>query len=371
MRLARLNLLKFAMFTDAELELLPDGVNVIIGANEAGKTTTMAAIRQWLYGIPVRSNHSYLHANADLRVGGLLRDNTGVDHEIYRIKRNSGSLRSATDAPIDEAVLVELLGGVEADVYATLFSISHEEIVSGGRALLSSEGELGRALFGAGTGLTQLNAVMSDLDARAGELFKSGASKPLINSDIAKYKDLAAAIKDHAQSASAVEQLDKALAQAEQRHGTLDREFQELSANLARATRARSVRSQVQQRRQSKQELADLDAVGPRVPPGIPPLLAEAQEAHRAGSSSLATLVPDLERLAAKLAVITVDESLLAQGEVIEELVEQLGGLRLNLKDLPSLNKQVGDLERDIEGLMRRVPAGCRMDPVAPGCGRD
>lgn len=363
MRIARLNLAKFAMFTGTELELLPEGVNVIVGANEAGKTTTMAAIHQLLYGIPVRSEHSYLHSNPDLRIGGVLRDNDGHDLEVYRIKRKTDTLRTATDSPIADAVLVELLGGVEEGIYAQLFSISHEEIVTGGTALLDSEGDLGRALFGAGTGLTQLNAVMSRLGSRAGELFKSGASKPRINADIARYKDLVAAIKEHAQSAAAVEQLDKALKQAEKQLAELDQDFQHLSVELSRATRVRSTRAQIQRRRQNRQELSDLDALGPRVAPEIPALLTAAQEARRTGSSGLATLVPDLDGLTAKLAHLSVDELLIAQADVVEQLLEELGGIRQNLKDLPGLNKQVGDLEREIEGHLRRLPAGCRLDP--------
>lgn len=362
MKLTRLNLAKFAMFSDVELGLLADGVNVIVGANEAGKTTTMAAIQQLFYGIPVRSEHSYVHANADLRIGGVLRSNDGSELELHRIKRNTATLRSAADATIAEDVMTELLGGVEADVYATLFSIGHEEIASGGKALLESEGELGRALFGAGTGLTQLNAVMNKLDAKTGQLFKSGASKPLINGGIVRHKQLLAEIKEHTQSASAVEQMDKALAKAESRLAQIDQEHQELSVTLSRATRVRSTRPQIQRRRQGKLELAALDASGPRVGTEIPDLLTAAQDDRRTGRSSLAALEPDLASLDAKLTELVVDELLVAQAPVVERLVEELGGIRQNLKDLPGLNKQVGDLERDLAGHLRRVPDGCRKD---------
>ena len=362
MRLARFDLTKFGMFSDTSLDLLPDGVNVVVGANEAGKTTTMAAIHQLLYGIPVRSDHSYMHANSDLRVGGLLYGNDGAELEVYRIKRNTGTLRTATDTLVSDDALSELLGGVGADIYATLFSISHAEIVSGGQALLKSEGELGRALFGAGTGLTQLNAVMAKLDKRAGELFKSGASKPLINDGIARYKHSLTDIKEHTQSASAVEQLGKTLEKAEQRLGQIEKDHRVLSSELNCAERVRSTRAQIQRRRQGRQELAALESLGPRVAPEIPALLAPAQDERRAGASRLATLGPDLEALEGKLADLVVDEELVAQAEVVERLVEELGGIRQNLKDLPSLNKQVGDLERDLDGLLRRVPAGCRSD---------
>ena len=362
MRFTRLNLVKFGMFTETELDLLPEGVNVILGANEAGKTTTMAAVQQLLYGIPLRSQHSYLHSNADLRIGAILRANDGADVEVYRIKRNTGSLRSTADIPIADETMVELLGGVGADVYASLFSISHEEIVSGGQALLKSEGELGRALFAAGTGLTQLNSVMAKLDARAGELFKSGASKPLINEGLVRYRESIAAMKEHSQSSSAVEQLDRILEGANERLVELDLNYQELSIAFTRATRVRSTRAQMERRRLHKQELEGIDLGGPRVAPDIAADLVAAQGVRRDGLSSLATLEPDLQSLDEKLGDIGVDELLLSQSKEIERLIEELGGIRQNLKDLPSLNKQVGDLERQLEGLFRRVPKDCRMD---------
>lgn len=362
MRFARFKLVKFGMFTNMELDLLAEGVNVIVGANEAGKTTTMAAMHQLLYGIPLRSSHSYLHSNSDLRIGAVLRDNDGDEVELYRIKRNIGSLRSVDDAVVGDDVLAKILGGVGADVYASLFSIGHEEIVSGGQALLKSDGELGRALFAAGTGLTQLSSIMAKLDVRAGELFKSGASKPLINEGISRYKESISAMKAHSQSSSAVESLDRRLRHAEQRLGETEAHLRKVSIHLTRATRVRQSRGRMEKRRSSLRELAEINASGPRVAENIRELLAEAQSARRDSASSLATLQPDLEGLNERIAGIVVDEILCGQAQEVERLVEELGGIRQNFKDLPGLNKQVGDLERHLEELLRRIPKDCRRD---------
>ncbi|CAG4934160.1 unnamed protein product [Acidithrix sp. C25] len=365
MRLLKLNLVKFGMFTERELDLLAEGVNVIIGANEAGKTTTMAAVRQLFYGIPLRSPYSYLHSNSDLRIGAIVRPNDGSDFEVYRIKRNTQSLRSGSDLPISEATMAEVLGGVGAEVYDSLFSIGHEEIVSGGQSLLKNEGELGRALFAASTGLTQLNSVMAKLDAKAGELFKSGASKPRINAALTSYKESTSAVKAHSQSSSAVEELDKSLHIANERLSKLELSYRELSGALVRATRVLSSRGQIGRRAQLLQEFSGIDLGNVRVTPNMQSLLNESLEIRRECLASLATLVPDLEKLDMRLAEIDVDEPLLSRSEEIEHLSEQLGGIRQNLKDLPSLNKQVGDLERELEVLFRRVPKNCRRDDKA------
>jgi hypothetical protein len=99
-----------------------------------------------------------------------------------------------------------------------------------------------------------------------------------------------------------------------------------------------------------------------RVTPNVASLLETAVDTRRECLASLATLVPDVEGLDKRLGNVGTDELLLSRSREIEQLSEELGGIRQNLKDLPSLNKQVGDLERQLGGLFRRVPKDCRTD---------
>ncbi len=169
MRIERLDLTRFGGFTDRSLDLAGDGVHVIVGANETGKTTAMAAIRQLLYGIPIQSSHDYLHSYQDMRIGARLRIAGGEVREIVRLKRNSNALRDPSDSPIDESTLASWLYDVDQSLYGSLFEISHQEIASGGDALLESDGDLGRAVFSASRGTTDLNTVLRKLDERADE----------------------------------------------------------------------------------------------------------------------------------------------------------------------------------------------------------
>ena len=54
MRLRRLDLLKYGAFTDQTLTFNGDrfGLHIVYGPNEAGKSTTLRAIRHLLFGIP-------------------------------------------------------------------------------------------------------------------------------------------------------------------------------------------------------------------------------------------------------------------------------------------------------------------------------
>ncbi len=359
MRIERLELTRFGMFTDVTLELLPTGVNVIVGANEAGKTTAMAAIHQLLYGIPVRSEHAFVHAMQDLRVGAVLSDETGTELPIARIKRKSGTLRSSAGEMLDESILRAMLHDVDERVYQTLFSIGHEEIATGGKSLLKNDGELGQALFGAGTGLTRLNQAMADLESRADKLFKASGSVSSINTGIRQYRDLSKEVRELSRGTAEVVKLDDDLRQSEADLELVTAQFRALSEKKHLAERVRAIRPLVQARRQTQADLVTLEGQGPRVTPDVPARLAAAQQLRHDAQSKLAVASSDLERLNEQMSQLDVDEPLVAQADIIGDLVKEIGALRQNMKDLPSLNKQVGDLERQLETLRRSLPEGC------------
>ena len=359
MRIDRLTLARFGMFTNVTLDLLPTGVNVIVGANEAGKTTAMAAIRQLLYGIPVRSEHGFVHPMQDLRVDAVLSNKTGTQLAIARIKRRADTLRSPVGERLDESLLRAMLSDIDERVYQALFSIGHEEVTTGGESLLENDGELGQALFGAGTGLTRLNKAMAQLKSKADGLFKESGSVPLINSGIRRYKDLSKEVRDLSKDTAKVVKLDDDLRQAEAALELVGARSRALSEKKNLAERVRATRPLVQARRQAKATLITLEGQGPRVTPDVPDRLAAAQQRRRDARSKLAVASGDLERLNEQISQLNVDEPLVAQADLIGDLVTEIGALRQNVKDLPSLNKQVGDLERQLEALQRSLPEGC------------
>ena len=78
MRLRRLILGRYGHLSDVVLEF-PDspGLHVVLGANEAGKSTALAAIGDCLFGFPHRTPFGFLHATRDLRIGATLQARDG------------------------------------------------------------------------------------------------------------------------------------------------------------------------------------------------------------------------------------------------------------------------------------------------------
>lgn len=57
MKILKVNLIAFGPFTETVLDLSEgeEGLHIIYGPNEAGKSSALRALRQMLYGIPDRS----------------------------------------------------------------------------------------------------------------------------------------------------------------------------------------------------------------------------------------------------------------------------------------------------------------------------
>ncbi|MGI9473417.1 MAG: AAA family ATPase, partial [Rubripirellula sp.] len=188
MILSRLDLKAFGRFTDVSLDLSagPRRFHLVYGPNESGKSTSLRAITSLLFGMPHVAEDNYLHTNAQLRVGGLLVDErTGAQLECVRRRGRKATLRDGVDdAPISDAQLDEMLGGITRETFTTRFGLSHEELVAGGAAILSGEGDLGQILFAAGAGVGRLREIQDELDEAGNRLFTARGSKTVINSAV-------------------------------------------------------------------------------------------------------------------------------------------------------------------------------------------
>lgn len=356
MRLDRFDLTRFGPFTNVTLDLSAPGVHLIRGRNESGKTTMMAAVHQLLFEIPTRTRLDFVHEKRDLRLAALVANEEGKTLEIVRVKKRSDTLQDQNGNTLDEDLLTKLLHDVSADVYGSLFNIGHDEIASGGEALLESEGELARALFSASRGTTDLTSVLRRLDVRAGELFKSSASVPKLNAAIREYKETSSEARRLSKSASKVTALDAEVAAAAEEHEQLSASRKKLSARRTRLDRVRSTRPLLAKRIDVLTKLSDLKARGPLVKAHIRSDLEEAARKGTDGEAAHRAAVAAIERLDKKLANLEIDTNLLEQQETIESLTRQSGGYDQNETDLPGLQARANTAERELTQLRKRLP---------------
>jgi uncharacterized protein YhaN len=178
MRLRRLDLTRYGCFTDFTVDFderdpdKPD-LHVIYGPNEAGKSTLLAAFLDLIFGFESRSPYDFLHDYRSMRVGGAV-DCDEQTHELARIKRDSESLRGPDDRPLPESLLTSVLGSIDRASYMTMFSLDDDTLQSGGESILQSEGDLGRLLFSATSGLSELSRQLDAIKEEADLFHRPG-----------------------------------------------------------------------------------------------------------------------------------------------------------------------------------------------------
>ena len=178
--LARLDLLRYGRFTDTSIELprTERDIHIVSGPNEAGKTTSLTAIEDMLFGIPARSPYNFLHSYEAMRVGGML-ESGGECFEFQRRKTRRDMILGPDGDPLpgDERLLAPFLGGMDRVFFDRMFNLSHGRLAEGGRAIIEAKDDVGQVLFAAGTGLADLRERLKQMEDEADQLWAPQKAK--------------------------------------------------------------------------------------------------------------------------------------------------------------------------------------------------
>lgn len=177
MRLTELRIENYGGYAARSL-VIPEtaGLVVIYGPNEAGKSTCLEAISDFLFTIPKNTARGNLYGYDGMRIGASMRM---TDDRLLALKRRKGNGRTLSDAEgnaLDEAVLAPVLGAITRERFETLFGLNHETLRGGGERLLQADGDIGRLIVEAGGGLRTLIARLDAIDEEAGRLFDARRS---------------------------------------------------------------------------------------------------------------------------------------------------------------------------------------------------
>jgi len=136
-KLSGINIENFGPFADREFSELSGQLTLLHGPNEAGKSAIRAFLRSVLFGYAnnadraaVRNLFQYRHFKPEAAAGSisLLSSNESA----YDVHRRDGKRRGEVTVSGHETggddVLKRLLGGIDADLYTNVFSISLSEL---------------------------------------------------------------------------------------------------------------------------------------------------------------------------------------------------------------------------------------------------
>ena len=171
MRINSLDLVRYGKFEGKPLELprAERDIHIIVGPNEAGKSTIGAAIRELLFGIEKSSPHAFLH-RGDTRIGAEI-EHKGDTLGFHRSKGLKATLRTPEDGVLPDGTLANFVGTTDRKSFADMFGLDHTRLVAGGTSILGGADDIGKILFEAAAGVGNLGAVQQALDEEANALW--------------------------------------------------------------------------------------------------------------------------------------------------------------------------------------------------------
>ncbi|MCB1262487.1 MAG: AAA family ATPase, partial [Acidimicrobiales bacterium] len=109
---------------------LPDGLTIVSGPNEAGKTTLQHFLVGMLFGHTAVNRPDH---HAPLRGGTyggrlVVADDTGRRLTIHRGARKSSLRLNDDDGPVADGELQALLGNATRDLYQSIFAVHTDEL---------------------------------------------------------------------------------------------------------------------------------------------------------------------------------------------------------------------------------------------------
>ncbi|HSI39583.1 MAG TPA: AAA family ATPase [Xanthobacteraceae bacterium] len=363
MRLRRLGIERYGRFTDHVLEFDPlVRLVVVLGANEAGKTTALAAVTDALFGIEPQSRFDFLHPYKTMRLSATVENPLGDSLSFARLKRrNTPLIDPATDAPLADDCLAPFLGAYDRQAFLDIFGLDQKRLRDGGRMLLAGGGDLAETLLATAPGLSQVAALRDRLRDSAAKIFnpeRRTASHAFYQA-IDRRAQARKRVGEQLLQVEEVRRLREDAAAA-----TASREAAvagEIEAGLA-AARARALRTAAGELRGLDADEAELAALGP-----LPPVPPDFTGRARALLAALETAQAEARRAqdetdaaAAVRAAIPVDGAVLDLAAEIEAADDERAAVQKELTSLPNRRAEVAEARSHLA----RIAAGLDLADV-------
>ncbi|MGZ8236879.1 MAG: AAA family ATPase [Methylobacter sp.] len=349
MRFNRLDLIKYGKFSDRSVEFpaAKQDFHLIVGPNEAGKSTLRSAIVDLLFGIPTRSVLGFLHPLNEMRLGAHI-SNSSDSLEFHRAKMQKQTLRSPLDAVLPDIALTPFMGTADRNFFDQMFGLDHTRLVAGGNSILNAENDIGQILFQSAAGVASLGKIRDALVAEADKLWaprKSNDRAYYIAAD--QFEKAAAALKDATvrtkvwvEANNKVEALQESYASERDRH-------QQLQSRRISLERVRRLAPFLFAIRDAEKKLVELGEVI-ELPIDAAVTLSAAERELAVARQRLALRKDEAEKTTVDLGKIHVDEAIL---EIASD-IKKLDDLRLQYS---AYEKDIGHRKIEKEALWQEA----------------
>lgn len=364
MKILSLDLHAFGPFTGELLDLSggEEGLHLILGPNEAGKSSALRALQQMLFGIPKSTKDNFTHENQKLRVGGTLRNGDGEELAFLRRKGNKNTLMTADGTgEIDEAAFLKVLGGLTSDRYGSLFSLDHDSLVSGGKEVATGKGSVGELIFGAGTDLRRFRELQKNLAGKYGEIFKPRALNPSLNKSFQDLSDARDKIENASLKSADWVAENGRREEAARLKADLEEKIRDRTAEHSRLGRTHLALEDISGWKACRARLEEL-ADAARLRDGFSRRHTRAKEEHQDARTKLNLARERIESLAAEEEKLGPPSPLLAHRDSIADCSQRLASLRSRDPEMRDVESKMKDLEEKVLHALRDLDRPMRLD---------
>ncbi len=316
MKLRRIEAVSFGALKDCSLGDLGDGLSVVLGPNESGKSTYTALVRQVLYGFPDRRSKDFgYEPAAGTRAGTLV---FGNDEGEWAITRTDGTKGGAVrvdplKGPQRDGLLPEIVGSVAEQTFRVVFGFGLDElddIASG------TDKQVMDRLYAGASGL-EVNPidVRRALEQSKGDLFKPGGRNARLSVLSARIREQRAALRE--------------LETAARDFAAEQRRLKELGERLVPVREAKEASDK--RLRALERDLQNVESMAATA--------AEERERLEAARTALAEHRRDAERT-------VVDDRILALSAEIEALLADASAAKGQSERARTLEMRAAELER-------------------------
>lgn len=355
MRFDYLNLRAFGHFTDYELSFDPSkNFHLIYGPNEAGKSTTLRSITHFLYGFPQKTNDSFLHSNAKLRIEGQIKNSEGEALQFVRRKGKKDTVLDLNGNALNEKVVNDFLQGISETHFLNMFALDHVRLREGGESLLQSGGSVGESVFSAASGISVLRKILDELEKKSGTLYKKNGSNPELNKLLKQEKELKKQISEYQLKIQAWKELERTYNEGKQKIEEMLKQEKTLRSQHGKLQRVQQLLPKIAKLQDHIQKLAELGEV-PNLPDDIEELRSETEHKLGAVRKEKKNAEDDVTLIEQNMQEIMIPERILEQSTLIDTLYREVQSYQSNENHLPELEGKRKHLEAQVLSLMKEI----------------
>ncbi len=360
MKLTQIKIIHFGKLNDVTFNLNKD-LTIFLGANEAGKSTTVAFVKQVLFGFHLRTNKSPFFENYQpldhvSPMGGSLTfedtDGTFLLSRLYaKGDPKKGVLKvSLNDQEVPESVFFDRIQNIDGSFYTDSF-IFNQDMMREVNGL--SQAELMEQIYFLGASQShKLLDLRDEFSSNAQKLFKKSGRKPIVNQLINQIEEQKEVLAQTNSELNDYRELEEKLTREKEKLKKIQSELVELNKEDQKFSLLMQKLTNFKQYQQLREEVQPVS------------FSKESYERSQAIQNKISDLTADIKNLETQLDEIK-NSSELSNKDKIQVLVDHKAEVLHWESESKDLQRQIETTKKDLESYEQFQPEAVKLSKLS------